>query len=222
MKVSRVRLTRLLQIPSTHALKLIIYPIKSLRGVDLPSANATKNGFPYDRVFMLLKDEGEAVSGPSKRYVNMLVSRYNQMALFTTAIQYPDGEHQGSIKVTFSPPDGEQKSTSIPLDPEVAELPLFEVDLHKSRTTCYRMDQRYGDWFSRCFGFDVVLVYLGPSLRNVLFTLAPLKAANNQSWPSYLTGGDFRVNSSSPLREDYVRGRGTLSAGLGDLSRCRI
>jgi len=181
--------------------RLIIYPIKSLRGVDLPSARATKHGFSYDRVFMLLKDEGDVTSDPLKRYVNMQVSSLNQMALFTTAIRCPDDGHEGSLTVTFTPPVGAQKSRSIPLEPHIKGPPVLDVTVYNSSTTGYRMDQQYNDWFSGCFGFDVVLVYLGPSLRPVLFPLAPHNSANGQSWLNYLSGGTFE---SSPPRSEKI------------------
>ena len=35
------------------------------------------------------------------------------------------------------------------------------------------MGDLYNDWFATCFGYEVVLVYLGPSLRDVLGNLSP-------------------------------------------------
>ncbi|KAL2827306.1 serine hydroxymethyltransferase-domain-containing protein [Aspergillus pseudoustus] len=124
--------------PSPHALSLsskrfpasgpesarniYIYPIKSLRGVPVSSAEATRTGFKYDRRFMLLKvvpanggPEGEigATTTTTTTLKNMHVPHFPEMALFQTELfqpgQDPEEWKEGRVRVTFK---GEGKSTS--------------------------------------------------------------------------------------------------------------
>jgi uncharacterized protein YcbX len=184
-------------------MQLLVYPIKSLRGVELNSAIATKHGFPYDRVFMLFKVLDEAEIDAAKRYKKMSVDSFTQMALFATEIQYPDEKSRGTIKVTFLPPVEQHKNSTaleIPLEPEVEDLTLFEVDLHGSATSAYRMPQVFSDWFSDCFDFKVVLVYLGENLRPVLFNLNPPVSTTETSWISHIRNGIF----GPPARSESI------------------
>lgn len=56
----------------------------------------------------------------------------------------------------------------IPLDPSIQSLHKLDVDLHGSHAQGYRMGDKYDAWFSACFGFDVVLVFIGDGQRKVL------------------------------------------------------
>jgi uncharacterized protein YcbX len=146
---------------------------------------------------MLFKVLNEAEGDPAKRYRKMSVDRFNEMALFATEIQSPGEKNNGSIRVTFLPPDGVEKTTSICLVPDVEDLTSFDVNLHGSETSAYRMPQDDSDWFSQCFGFEVVLVYLGPSLRPVLFDLMPRVSSMETSWLGLLRNGIFGPASRS-------------------------
>jgi uncharacterized protein YcbX len=41
--------------------------------------------------------------------------------------------------------------------------------MHGSSTPAFKMPSSYSDWFSKCFGYEVVFAYLGPNRRDVLF-----------------------------------------------------
>ncbi|CAK7209844.1 hypothetical protein SCUCBS95973_000579 [Sporothrix curviconia] len=56
----------------------------------------------------------------------------------------------------------------IPLNPSYGSLQPLDVNLHGSPARGYRMGDPYDAWFSACFGFDVVLVYIGDGQRKVL------------------------------------------------------
>ncbi|KAL8998157.1 MAG: hypothetical protein Q9169_002711 [Polycauliona sp. 2 TL-2023] len=184
--------------------QLYIYPIKSLRAVPLPQSVLTSTGFPYDRRFMLFKIEQD---GPqAQRKLNrMTVTFFAQMGLFTQEVDLA----QASFKVTYTPPppaaekgdelhaDG-PTTMEIPLEPDTAALEEVDVSLHGSDAKAMNMGQTINDWFSKCFGWEVMLVYLPEGhTRKVLGNLAPNsvngndkeKAANtNQSsWLSTLT-----------------------------------
>ncbi|TID22307.1 MOSC domain-containing protein [Venturia nashicola] len=174
--------------------QLYIYPIKSLRPTPVTSAIATKTGFTYDRRFMLLKrlDDGT--------YQNMLVSGFPEMTLFLTSIKFPSSKSaaDGEVTVTFSPPEGEKKTIIVPLVPDVAELERVDVNMHSSPTQAKNMGEKYNDWFSSCFGFPVVFVYVGEGRRPVLFA-NPAKAqpATSSSWLSSLTSSILGSNKEN-------------------------
>ncbi|ERT00882.1 mosc domain containing protein [Sporothrix schenckii 1099-18] len=56
----------------------------------------------------------------------------------------------------------------VPLNPPIRTLKSLDVNLHGSPARGYRMGDPYDAWFSACFGFDVVLVYIGDGQRKVL------------------------------------------------------
>lgn len=143
--------------------EIYIYPIKSLRAVKVNEALGTKYGFKHDRMFMLFN---KTDSG----YKNMAVSRFPEMTQF---LQEIDGynDKDGIVRVTYRAFGDTQKASSVtvPLNPDTEKLEPFEVDLHGSKTAAFKMPQQYSDWFSSCFGYEVLLVYLGDNKRPVLF-----------------------------------------------------
>ncbi|KAL4792888.1 serine hydroxymethyltransferase-domain-containing protein [Aspergillus venezuelensis] len=190
--VSGVCSTVRLRFPSHSIPSLIyIYPIKSLRGVSLLSATATRTGFKYDRRFMLLKvipAEGDAGERGETTLKNMHVPHFPEMALFGTDLFEPEGQREkGRVRVTFYPPSAEQEdgvvqgakkgdSIEIPLTPDTRGLEELAVVMHKSPTKGFNMGSSYNEWFSERLGYDVVLAYLGDGdWRPVLGTFAPGK-----------------------------------------------
>ncbi|KAL4889805.1 MOSC domain-containing protein [Aspergillus ambiguus] len=172
--------------------QLYVYPIKSLRGVSLSEAELTSTGFQYDRRFMLLKVDRAADGSPTLK--NMHVPHFPEMSLFLTDLIYPtptnhapsktlDGPPRtGSIIVTYRPPGASPddptrtRTLQVPLTPDPRGLRKLPITLHRSPTTGYDMGPAYNDWFSACFGYPVVLAYLGPHSRRVLGSFAPEKS----------------------------------------------
>lgn len=193
MKVSQVRTSQTCDLGLQLITQLYVYPIKSLRGTTVPESTLTPMGLEWDRRFMLLKVE-EAKDGSARTLENMHVPHFPEMALFRTAIEVPrDDKDNGKIVVTYDPPiaqkeqekkSGETRRLEIPLrlHPEqVKQLQAVKVTMHQSPTTGYDMGAKYNDWFSNCFGYPVVLAYLGNNTREVLGTLAPRKR-NKEKW----------------------------------------
>jgi uncharacterized protein YcbX len=141
--------------------KLYVYPIKSFRGVSLDKVQVTKNGFAYDRSFMLLQIVEE---NGDKTFKNMSVANYNEMVRF-----FPDiNTDKGTITITFKPIDNsEPKSIEIPLEPDTSSLEVIDIEMHMSPTQAYRMDDKYSRWLSECFGYETVLAYIGEKRRQV-------------------------------------------------------
>lgn len=167
-----------------------MYPIKALRGIPLQTARLGPQGITYDRRFMLYK---VVKDGGLKK---MQLSEHSECSLFDQQVV------DNHIVVRYVVPEVPlrpaqelpQSSLEVPLEPEIADLEEVDVDLHGSAASVYRMGQHYDSWFSACFGFECILVYIGDAKRPVLGSTLPPKAPKSQtnSWlpklTSYLTG----------------------------------
>lgn len=179
--------------------KIYVYPVKALRAVELEEVQVTKHGFPHDRRFMMLHVQQDA-NNNTTTYKNIAVAHYPQSVLFFPTID----SAAGILTVTYKPPNSPSKSVDFPLAPHTDDLEVVEVTMHGSPTPAYKMPQKYNDWFSACYGFDVILVYLGPHYRPVLMSTSPnvlrpfsknddnnnnnsSKSKNNNGWLSSLT-----------------------------------
>lgn len=172
-------------------IQLYLYPIKSLRPASLDTAVLTSVGLDFDRRYMLLKVEADKFN--SKELLkNMHILKYPEMGLFQTAVEFPKSKHDsGKVIITYNPPTSQGVSDTKPREVKYLEIPLrptsikgkrkFQVMMHKSPTTGYDMGAEYNDWFSECFGFPVILAYLGSNSRKVLGTMAP-EIRNKTSW----------------------------------------
>ena len=152
---------------------LYCYPIKSLRGIRLESAQPTRTGFPYDRRFMLQKiqyDEDDSGKGsPRLVFKNMAIGTIGKMAFFQ-----PQFHGDKGLRVTYKGPNStEANDLDIPSEPSTAELQEHHVNLHEMPTKAYRMGAPYDEWFSTRFGYDVALIYIGPHHRSVPGNLNP-------------------------------------------------
>ena len=213
--------------------KLYLYPVKSLRGIELDSATLTKLGFPYDRSFMLLgvqrgkdkqdRDHEQEGGDGGVEYNNMAVSHRAEMVRFFPSISYPsdgDGASEGAVSINYKPPTegdeaysggNQEKTITFPLQPQTDDLEIIEITMHKSPTKAYKMPQRYNDELSGCFGYEVVLAYLGENRREVLMSSKPQEgnssstAPSSNGWFSSITGAASTVSS-------YITGNGSAHA----------
>jgi uncharacterized protein YcbX len=193
--------------------RLLTYPIKSLRAVELDSSELTQLGFPYDRRFMLLevtRDEGDVV-----KYTNIHIAYYHKAALFHPSLIMPGHDpitEPGKIIVSFRPPQDESREITIPLTPETTDLNVIEVVMHKSVTRAYVMEQKYNDFFSSCFGVQVVLAYLGEHLRPVRMSHETRDPASVGRWREHdekpQKGWLESLSSITSAASSYVMGAG--------------
>ena len=184
---------------------LYTYPIKSLRATALDSAVVTKHGFEYDRRFMILEVQKD--DNGKTTYMNMHVAHYPEMVLFLTSLRQPTKEDgsDGNITVTYQPPRGsgkDEKTLSVPLVPATGQLQVIDVEMHKSPTKAYKMPAEYNDWLSSCFGFDVILAYLGEHLRPVLMSTS----ANRQKSASSNNAGGW-LSSITSTASSFIGGQ---------------
>ncbi|RAO71186.1 uncharacterized protein BHQ10_007198 [Talaromyces amestolkiae] len=186
--------------------ELYVYPIKSLQPTKLQEATVTRHGILYDRCFMLLKVEtatgnddhnsGIETERTKPTLRNMHVPHFPQMSLFFTDLVLPDDDEQQEKKIIVTyqePPVSENKprrTLVVPLEPDVDGLEKIPVTMHQSPMMGYVMGKKYNDWFSECFGFQVVLTYTGMNRRRVLGSMNPNIARQSDQrggWLSTLT-----------------------------------
>lgn len=138
---------------------------------------------------MLLKVHLNDPSNPSSRRLeNMHVTYFPNMTLFLTSLQI-NAAGSGTITVTHSTPGqnaGMAREILIPIQPETSKLGRIDIIMHQSPTKAYEMPTVFNEWFSACFGFEVILAYLGENLRPVLGTFSP-NAIKPQGWLSTIT-----------------------------------
>lgn len=176
-----------------------MYPVKALRGIQLQSADLGQQGLRHDRRFMLYKvrDNGEL----SK----IQLSEVSQCSLFEQQIVGDDIVVQYHLpRDSPRPASGTPQPLTVPANPETRELETVTVDLHGSTAQVYRMGAQFDDWFSACFGFSAILVYIGDGRRAVLGSaLLPTQAKQHQSsWlsgvTSYIAGATQQKTEESP------------------------
>ncbi|GAB7365062.1 hypothetical protein MBLNU230_g5843t1 [Neophaeotheca triangularis] len=151
---------------------LMLYPIKSLRATCPPRATITKHGFTHDRRFMLLQVQRDSPDSPPS-YKNMHVAYYPKMVLFFPTISIPSSDgnaSRGIIDIAYRPLGEEETTYPIDLEPNVRGLEVIDVIMHGSGTKAHVMPANVNDWFSQCFGYEVVLAYLGDNTREVLMS----------------------------------------------------
>jgi len=159
---------------------------------------------------MLIKVHGPVPESPRSkslfdgRMENMTITYYNELALFLQSIDMSTK----ILTVTYSPPNGDSKSLKISLEPDIADLEVVDVSLHRSSAEAYRMSEEVNAWFSSCFGYEVILAYLGPNKRPVLGNISPnavkSKPAGSQTWLSSITASMPSISASKPRDEGIM------------------
>lgn len=175
------------------------YPVKALRAVELESVELTKTGFPHDRRFMIL-DVSKGIDDSTK-WKNVHVGHYPQSVLFFPSLDIPAGLLTITYKPTPTSPQVEKKSIDIPLAPFTGDLEKVDIEMHKSPTKAFKMAKQYNDWLSACYGFEVILVYLGENLRPIRMSSSSQsqpKTATNGSGNGWLSGITSTASSLLP------------------------
>jgi len=107
---------------------------------------------------VLLRNDGDG-------YKHMAIGKCPEMSQFLQEID------QDTVTVTYRaygvPKNA--RSIDIPLRPDCEKLESFEYTMHSSPTAAFKMPQKYSTWFSECFGYEVLLAYIGDNRRAVLF-----------------------------------------------------
>lgn len=172
-----------------------------LRATCPSQAIVTKHGFTHDRRFMMLQVQRDESCKPT--YKNMHVAYFPEMVLFFPTLSIPEGDaSRGTIDVAYRPPEGEEKTFSVPLEPDVRDLEVIDVVMHSSGTKAHVMPSDVNDWFSSCFGYEVILVYLGQNTRDVLMSTS----ANAQQQQTQPTAGAGWLSGITSKAASYMSG----------------
>jgi hypothetical protein len=120
MKITQVPLTQCNAGPLLTTLQLNIYPIKSLRGISLPSATLCAQGLAYDRRYILLKPLADG------KYKSMFVGNMPEMALFHPTLAPSPEDPWTHFTVDYRPPNpvsSSKEPLQIPFSPEIKRIP---------------------------------------------------------------------------------------------------
>ena len=157
---------------------------------------------------MILKVHNDDAASPNaRRLENMHIAFFPEMGLFLTELRTEaEDAMAGNVVVTYHRPGESQgRNIEIPLQPQISNLEVIDVVMHSSPTMAYDMGAQYNRWFSDCFGYEVVLVYLGENLRPVLGNLSPNAAggqsAKSSSWFSGITDNIPLLSTSTKEKE---------------------
>ncbi|MCX7068182.1 MAG: MOSC domain-containing protein [Methylococcales bacterium] len=118
--------------------EIIIYPVKSLAGISLPSWQVTKTGFLYDRKWMLIDDQGQFLSQRRLPKMALIKTALTAEQLILSAPSQPD------LVLDLAPMNGKNIASTIWHNQCEAR--------HISEAADY--------WFSLFLGIDCRLVYL--------------------------------------------------------------
>lgn len=135
---------------------------------------------------------------PDGKFQNMHIPHFPEMALFRTSFDSSSGTSKKDLTVTYKIPkvplvpfhEDQSRSLKVPLNPKYEDLESINVEMHKSPTSAYKMREEFNSWFSNCFGFPVILAYLGDKARKPLGNISPnfvAKASSAESKSSWLS-----------------------------------
>ncbi|UNI21598.1 hypothetical protein JDV02_007573 [Purpureocillium takamizusanense] len=186
---------------------IYVYPIKALRGIALAKAHLGPQGVEHDRRFMLCRVNAGG------ELTKIQLSGNPECSLFQQELVVADSQDQhGVIRVRYlASKDGplvphhplQDDELEVPLNPDLSGLKRVDVNLHQSMVNAYRMGAPYDEWFSACFGFETVLLYIGDQRRPILGTFAPQDEENRATSTGWLStvSGYLPGLGASPLRE---------------------
>lgn len=123
--------------PDIKLTQIWIYPIKSLGGISLLSAQAMGKGLRYDRRRMLIDETGTAITQRD----------YPKMALLKTSIS------SEQLKVKF-----EENELKIPLAEHDRSRPL-NVTIWNDQVKAVEVGTSHSEWFSEMLGVRCKLVF---------------------------------------------------------------
>jgi uncharacterized protein YcbX len=123
--------------------EIYIYPIKSLGGILLNTANITTRGLENDRRFMLIDENGRFLSQ----------REYPQLAIFQTEIEAE------SLKIT-NKKNGSTLQISLQYSLNRKITKSLNVQIWDDETTAIEVSQEASDWFTQALSIPTRLVYM--------------------------------------------------------------
>ncbi|CAO2657781.1 Nn.00g039070.m01.CDS01 [Neocucurbitaria sp. VM-36] len=158
------------------------YPIKGLGGCKINAGKIGQQGFEDDRSFCLQKIHRDPNTNEIKQWETMYSGFHLHMTLFKQKIEV-DKDGRKYITVTRVGPEnptpdqleytGTEFQIRFPLRPDTSGLEKLHLDLHGSATDAYDMGKEVSAFFTKWFGFETHLAYIGNNSRVVLGSGAP-------------------------------------------------
>lgn len=200
-----------------------------MRGIHLDEAELGLQGIKHDRTFMLFRvtDQGELKK--------IQLADYPECSLFAQEL-VGNAIHVRYLTPTepLVPSRPEQNMVlEVPLEPDLEKLKRTDVNLHQSMVSAYRVGPKYDEWFSACFGFETILVYIGDARRPILGTFSPKSSQPAKGWlfsitsslttqsePDWLAFSDcspFLITTETSLRNVSAR----LESGDMEMAKFR-
>jgi len=165
-----------------------IYPIKSLAGISLPSAQVQKMGLEHDRRWMLVDHNNQFITQ----------REFPQMANIEIALE------EFGIKVKTE----DMPTLIIPwVNQEIETFDEIEVKIWSDTCQALHINSAIDNWFSEVLGIDCLLVYM-PEKTN---RLVDSKFAENKDLTSFTDGFPSLLISEESLIDLNRRSENTLS-----------
>ncbi|OLL22991.1 mRNA cleavage and polyadenylation factor CLP1 [Neolecta irregularis DAH-3] len=153
--VDRTVLEELVKELEVRKCEIIIYPVKSCRGVRVQQAQLAKTGLKYDRLFMFVQKKIN--EDGSIKYIKMTQREYPQNILFSE-----DGKDVLELSIS-----GTRNSIKVPLVPSQEFLShcnrLPRVDIWTTNVTPLDMGLEYSLLFTNFFRIPIHLTYKDPT-----------------------------------------------------------
>ena len=163
--------------------QLIIYPIKSLGGIELSTAELTDRGLKHDRRWMLIDDNNRFLSQ----------REHAQMALFKIEVL------SDNLKVTYTV-DG--SSINIPFEPLKPDM--VDVVIWDDTCTGQLVSDTVDAWFTVKLGIPARLVYMPDETHRATdprYTQPDMIASFADAYPALLIGQASLDDLNSRLAE---------------------
>ncbi|QXV64544.1 MOSC domain-containing protein [Mucilaginibacter sp. 21P] len=171
--------------------QLIIYPIKSLGGIELTSAKVTDRGLEHDRRWMLIDDDNRFLSQ----------REYAQLALCQVSL-----EHHG-LKVTYTP---DESFITIPLKP--LKQDTLEVTIWDDTCIGQLVSDEVDGWFTEKLRKGCRLVYMPDETHrqtDLRYTSEGMVTSFSDAYPLLLIGqsglDDLNTRLEEPLPMNRFR-----------------
>ena len=162
--------------------QLWIYPIKSLGGVSLQSAQLEKRGLRYDRRWMLVDNDNHFMS---QRKISRMALISVELADFGLAVRAPD------MPVLIIPYP----------DPEIELYDEVEVTCWEDTMLAHHINTAIDNWFSEFLGVDCQLVYMPEKTLRPVDTDFVRKSAKNNEIVSFSDGFPNLIISEASLED---------------------
>ena len=144
----------------TSTPQLFIYPVKSLRPLEVSAAEITNEGLRFDRQYVLVKPPTTTTTHGLAEHIT--IKSYFELGLFHTAVD----ASWSKLTITHTTTTAANPSIVIPLTPSPMALlhaATFQVSIFGTKATGIDMGDRVAHYFASHLNFPVRLLYIGGS-----------------------------------------------------------